>query len=595
MDVYKYITTQESSYQTMGVSIVDGYEWRMLDHIKLTTLYKNSKFESGADDGNRPFYNIIRAIVNVAYRSEGFDVKDILAYVNDSDYYYKSFLVRRFHEKWARENDMDTFIDELVESYVDFGGALIKNINETKPEVVPWQRIAFCDQTDIMTAPLCEKHQMSIDELLTYKGKWNDEAIEEAIAGADSQKGGTQNNGLESETPGKYIEVYELHGMLPESWLDRDGEDEGDDDKYVQQVQIVIIENKDDDSEEKKGITLFKGRENKDGIYKFLARDKIYGRALGWGGVEELFEAQIWTNYDKIQIKEMLDVATLMILQTNDKALANRNNIQNMEKGEIIVYKDNEPMTQVNIQPINMTAFEKSAVDWETQARTVGSANEAQLGVSPTSGTPFALQELVTATGQGIHAYRRGKIATFVNEIYRDWILPYLAKDMNKGDKWLDELDLEEMQFVAEAVSTKKANEKVVDMTIKYFDKEGKAPTNEEIGEFKQTTIENFMKGGNKKFIEIVAKELTKIPIDVFVNVAGKQKDLGKVASGLTNIFRQVFANPQVLQDAGMAKLFNEIVESAGFSPVNFQGISNPIPQEQLQAQPQLETNQEQI
>ena len=75
MNVYQYITTEESSYQTMGVPIVDGMEWKMFEHVKLSTLYKSSKFSTGVDDGERPFKNIIRPILNVAYRSEGFDKK----------------------------------------------------------------------------------------------------------------------------------------------------------------------------------------------------------------------------------------------------------------------------------------------------------------------------------------------------------------------------------------------------------------------------------------------------------------------------------------------------------------------------------------
>jgi len=133
MNVFEYITTEESAYQTTGVPIVDGYEWKMFEHIRLSTLYKNSKFSTGADDGNRPYKNIIRPILNVAYRSEGFDVKDIEAYVNDPDNYYKSFLVRKYHDKYAREYSLDTAIDESVETYVDYGGVLAKKVEGARP------------------------------------------------------------------------------------------------------------------------------------------------------------------------------------------------------------------------------------------------------------------------------------------------------------------------------------------------------------------------------------------------------------------------------------------------------------------------------
>jgi hypothetical protein len=570
-NIYDFIKTEESLFQTTGVPIVDGYEWKFFEHIRLSTLYKNSKFSTGADDGNRPYKNIIRPILNVAYRSEGFDVKDIEPFVNDKDNYYKSFLVRKFHDKWARDNDLDTFIDDLVESYVDFGGVICKNVNNKRPEVVPLQRLAFCDQTDILSGPICEKHQYSVDQLLEFKGKWNDDAIDEAITAARSEK--TQQAtiaGQKAETPGKYIEVYELHGMFPESWLNENGSD----DKYTRQMHIITYTKSAElGKDNKNGVTLYKGKE-KDGIYKVLLRDKIYGRALGFGGVEELFEAQVWTNYNEIQIKDMLDIASLMLVQTADKSFANSNKITDMVKGQIVSPKEGMPLTQVQITPINMQMFENKLAEWEQHARTTGSANDPQLGVEPASGTPMGLQQIVVNQGQGIHEYRRGKISTFVSEIYRDWILKYLVDEMNDGDEWMVDLDLEEMQFIAKQISTTAANRKAVDMVIKYFDEKGDAPTQEEIDAFKEVIKKNFMDTGSKHFLEIVKGELNKIPVDVFVNVAGKQKNLDKIITGLTNIFRTVLSAPQLLQDPGIAKLFNEIIEAGGFSPVNFQGFA---------------------
>jgi hypothetical protein len=271
----------------------------------------------------------------------------------------------------------------------------------------------------------------------------------------------------------------------------------------------------------------------------------------------------------------MLDLASQMIVQTADKSFANKNKITDLAKGQILIHGDNQPLTQVMIQPINIVAFDNAVAQWQEQARTTGSANDAQLGAPPASGTPFALQNLVTYTGQGIHEYRRGKIATFLGEIYRDWLLKYLVDEMNQGHQWLDELDLNEMQYVANAVATEESNKAAVDMIIKYLDGKGEIPTQEIVDTFKNVTMASWLKDSNKKFIEVVENEFKNIPIDVEVSIAGKQKDLGKMAQGLTNIFRQIFANPSVLQNKGMADLFNQIVEASGLEPVNFAGMES--------------------
>ena len=74
---------------------------------------------------------------------------------------------------------------------------------------------------------------------------------------------------------------------------------------------------------------------------------------------------------------------------------------------------------------------------WEAHAQQMGAANDAIMGETPASGTPFDLQELVTQEASSLHEYRKGKIATFVDEIYQDWIIPYIVREISKGIAWV--------------------------------------------------------------------------------------------------------------------------------------------------------------
>lgn len=568
-NIYDYVIGEETAYKTLPVSIVDGYEWNMYEHIRKSVMYKNSQLLSGKSDeslDDKPVKNIVRPILNVAYRSEGFDVKNIEPFVNDPDDFYKSMLVRKFHNRYARKYGLDTLIDDSVESFVDFGGVLIKRVKGKAPEIVPMQRIAFVDQTDILSGTICEKHMYSISQLQEMRGVWDNDKIDEAITMSKAEKTRVSQEQGKNKTPGKYLEVYEVHGMFPESWLNEDG----DPDSYSKQVHYITFYKTGDNN--KNGITLFAGVD-KGERFKLCLRDKIYNRALGFGGVEELFESQVWTNYGMIHLKKMLDAASLMILQTADTSLATKNVLTDMEKGEIIVHEDNKPVTQVAFQPVNIQAFQNAVAQWENHARVTGAANDAQLGENPTSGTPFKLQELVVTQGQGLHEYRKGKLAQFWGEVYRDWILPQLVEEMNEGHKWLDELSLDELQWVAEKVA-----DDVTETRVKKIILEGKMVTPQEVETFRELTKEMFKKGGSKKFMEIMEGEFKEIPIDVEVNIAGKQKDLALISDKLTNIFRQVISNPQVLQNPAIAKIFNELLEYSGLSPVDFVGLTKQSP-----------------
>lgn len=581
--VFDYIKHEENAYKTVHVPVADGYEFNMYEHVRMSTLFRDSKYTKGANDFSRPFRNIIRRIRNLALVAMDIDVKDIMPYVNDSKNYYKSFLLKKYYPQWARKYDIDTYIDDLIESYEDYGLALSKHVNKIAPEVVQLQSIAFCDQTDILSGPICLKHQYSPAHLKEFEGKWGskdvgaDVTIDELILLARNEKvdvSGTRN----TKTPGKFIEVYELDGMFTDAWLN-DEPASADDKKYSPQLHIVAFYQ--DEKGAKQGVHLFKGKGDPT-KYKALVRDKIFGRACGMGGVEELFHPQIWTNYDEIRIQGMLDAAAKVVHVTTDPTFANKNDLKNIENNEILTAKENTTITQLNTQPVNLVAFENASNRWEEHAKGIGSAYDAQLGQSPSSGTPFKLQDAVITQGEGLHEKRKGKIATHLGEIHRDWVLDDLVREMNNEQEFSEELDLDELQYVADSIVTCQTNDFIKE---KIFNGELVGP--EEIDSYKQQVRDSFMKGGSKKFFSLLKNELKGLPVDVEIVIAGKQKNLSKMADTMSNIFRQIFSNPQgfvqTMQIPGASSSFNELLEASGVAPWRFNEMNDQQKQALMQ------------
>src|SRR3990167_325995 len=416
--IYDYILQEQTAFQTLKSPVVEGWEFNFWDHIKNTVIYKYGQYLSGKSD-DKPNKNIILPILRLRYRTEGFDVKDIELFVDDRKNHWKSFFVRKFHEYWARKNEIDTFIDKGSETDIDYGGVLVKEIpNEIKHEVVPWQRVAFCDSTDILSGPICERHQYSPDQLMEMEKK---------------------------------------------GW------------KEIDRI-----------------ITLFKGRES-ESPYKFRT-DEIYNRGIGYGGVEELIEPQVWVNYGIIREKGLLDQVSKILYQTADVAFANKNKTSNLDNGEILIHEPNSPLTQINTYTPNMALFERSVTNWEAHARQTSAATESIMGETPSAGTPFKLQELITQTSLGLHDYRMGKNAVFIEGIYRDWIIPKIVKELNAGQEWLSELSADEMKWVLDRLVENETNNMVKELVLN-----GQIPTRELIEAHKIHAREQFLKGGNKK------------------------------------------------------------------------------------------------
>jgi hypothetical protein len=525
----------------------------MKDHLRRSFLYKNSQFEEENSDRNlRPNKNIILAILNVQYRTEGFDVKDIQLYIDNPDEYYKSFIVSKFHDRWALDNQIDTFIDEVVESYVDYGGTLVRKTDGFRPEVIDLRSLAFCDQTNILANPFCIKHSLSPSQLRDYD-KWGD-----AKYGATIDKEAL----ILLCKDEKRIDIYELHGTLPKEWL-LDSEVAAQETKRdIQQIQIVAYYQ--DQNRQERGVTLFKHREP---IlpFKFLSRDKIYGRALGRGGVEELFEAQIWTNWTEVKVTEMLEAASKMIPVTNDPTLIGKHptGLKNIDNLELIEVGEGRQLSILNTYPQNLTVFNNAMDRWEVHAQQLGSTGDVLLGEAPSSGTPFKLYEAQAMEAKSMHRYRQGQIAVFIDEIYREWILPDISKKLSNAQTLMVELSVDEMRSVADSLINSEVNKFIKKLIL-----EGKIVDKDLVDIFKQDIRQQIIKS-NTKFIELVENEINS-PIRVKTNIVGKQKNLAMLTDKLVNVLRQFISVPQLRQDPEMVKLLNTILESSGLSPIMF-------------------------
>lgn len=563
-EIFSYIVEQESAFKK-PVPIENGWYWGFESHVQRSFLYKHSQFEEDNDNrAERPFKNIVRPMLNLQYRSEGFDVKDIDIYVDNADTYYKSFLLRKYYQKWALKNEMDTFIDEVVESFVDYGGVLVRKTKSVRPEVVDLRTIAFCDQTEILSGPFAIKHFFSPRDLMDMKkAGWGEigatSTLESLIFKAEAAKKFRKDNEA-IKTPGKYVEIYEVHNV---SQMDIDPISED----TTQMMYICAFY--EDETGKKQGVILFSTPEP-ELPFKMLKRDPIKGRALGWGGVEELFEPQIWTNYAEIHIVGMLRQASKVVYLSTDPRFKNQN-IGTYDNGSILDIQPNADIRQLDTVPRNLTAFENYVIEQHEHAMEMSSASDISLGQQPNSGTPFKSVETQLVENKSLHLWRQGRIAVFIDEIHRDWIIPQLGREIVKGDKFLTELSSDELYEISQKLAISGANDRAKEAILS-----GKTITPEEYEALKTFVATENLRAGSKRFVEILKDEFSGEKLQVSTNIAGKQKNLALLTDKFVNVVRQIIATPNIRQDPELVKMLNNILETSGISPV---GFASPIPQ----------------
>ena len=342
---------------------------------------------------------------------------------------------------------------------------------------------------------------------------------------------------------------------MPGKWL-------GKEEDYLPQIQIIAFYKNDKD--QKTGVTLFRAKESKL-PFKFLPRDNIYGRALGFGGVEELFESQVWTNHSEIQIREMLELASKTFYKTTDSRFKTRNNLINSDNGQVFDLQEGKDISQIDTYPRNIQLFNNVLDRWEDHANRMGAAGDIFQGEQPTAGTPFASLQAQIIEGRSLHQWRQGKIAVFIEEIYREWVLPHISKEILKGQKFLSELSANELQEISNQIVQNLANKFVKERILN-----GQLVFPEEVETFKQNALDQFVSKGRNRFIEILKDEFKDEPLDIKANLVNKQKRLALFTDKLVSFVRQILARPDIKQDPDLVRMTNEILEYSGMSPISY-------------------------
>lgn len=586
--IYSYIKAEENNYETEEIQLGDNWYWNMRKHVQLIFHLKNGVFYTGENNWLRAFKNIMEPLLNLAYWTEDIEVKDVVFFIENKTGRVLSFLIKKYHDEvYVRENDLDTLFDEITESDLDYGGVLVQKTASGLPEVLPLNSIAFCDQVDALSGPTGFKYNFSPDGLrgMSQYG-WGQESngatvsIEELIQLASFEKDPPSVlSGTKNQVPGKNIEVYIVRGNLPEHYL----KDNNNMEDYYNQVQIVAFYvNKKGDKE---GVTLYRKKEV-EGSIKFHTSKKIYGRALGRGTGEQLLHPQIWTNFLTIHKTSLLEAASKVPLYTDDSTYQNKNKIQDMENLEITTIEENKRIYQVpTAAPANIQLYEASINEWFEHSQLTGAAFDPILGKEATSGTTFRGQERTVAQGRGLHDRRRGQRAKFIEELYRDWIIPDMVKRIKKGKEFISTLTTDELQWVSDQLAENYAFNKQKEALLK-----GVVPMQTET--LKQMFKDSFSKKGNQHLLKILGDEFKDIEIRMGINIAGKQKDLAVLSDKILSIFQFVFANPQGFQAAmqipALSKAFQDILEFSGLNQTDFLTLATP-PTQAIQAAAQAE------
>lgn len=569
LPIFEELNKIVGNYNNGYITLIDGLTFSQWQTLKKIEFYSNSRYITGDKDElgrDKPFYNIVNYRVNVAVRATDIDVKDIKVEADNPEFAEYGFIYNKEAYEWMKESNFSLFLNEFGQTRPRYGGVLVKKClekdngedEELEIQVVPWKNVVT-DLVDIANGTIIEKHYMLPNELAERDGVWDN--VREALKLASKNEKNLQRG--QAKTESNRIPVYEITGVFPETHDPEIG-DSGDENVF-KLMQFIVA------GEPGKQILLYK-EDLEEFPYKYLPWEKVPGRGLGRGVVEEGFEAQRWTNDAVMGETNAMTLAGKAIVITESDNLGD-NAITDNVNGSVIKVEQGKAGTThlLGLLPEGYQGFEGLKNSWDTQIQRSTNTFDAVTGETMPSGTPLGSVAIQAQQASSYFDYKREEAGIFLVEIFNDWILPFLAKRLNKAHILDSEFSPDELMKLDEGFATHLVNQEV---KTKILAGQIVSPAEYQAG--LQFVKQQLAQKGERRFLDIPKGFFTDFKPKVSVIITKELKDPDTEKASLQFISQMLGANPMAMQDPVQAKIIGRMAELGGIlSPADLQMAQN--------------------
>jgi hypothetical protein len=573
-DDYTSVTTKTSEY----------VEFSQFDNNNRIEAYLSSKHISGDVDAQgreKPFMNIVISAVNIWYRATKRRLTDIKIKADKEGNVTAAYMATVLIRNWANKTEFESFLTQWGMTLAAYGSAVTKWVDRGDKldyTVVKWGNF-MSDTIDFYNNVKVEKLQMTQAELMNHPG-YDKEVAEDLI---ESLRARTNLRHEQKDNRDEYIELYEVHGVLP---LWHITGKESDKDKFVQQMHVISTLDAEGDFKYEE-FSLAKGREDKDPyILTSLLPDPTGQRATGKGAVELLFDAQWMVNHAEKLIKDKLDISKT-IFQTTDGNFVGKNATTYIDNGDILTLEEGKQISQVNTTATDITALQNFGQAWNQLSQSITSTPEAMRGGDIKSGTAYRTQQLAVNESSSLFEEMGANKDSAIKEFFREFVIPFVKRKMDTTEEISAILDHQNIKkidskFVSNKVAAK-TNAKLISQILD----EGLMPTPEDqammVQEEEVGMKASLAELGNQRFFkpdEIDGKSwkesIKDFEWDVEIDTPTDQKDVNLAMETLSNVLATI-SDPikaQALQTPMGKFLFNKILTLTGtISPLELGDI----------------------
>jgi hypothetical protein len=581
-NIYAYVRKQEYLYRIGNTKVAKYVTHSLSETVQTIYAYLNSKHISGEQDSlgrDKPFFNIVIAARNIWFRATDVDRKNILIRETSSDHVISAFLATLKLQDWMRKERFGVFLNDWGLTLAGFGSAITKWVTKGDrliPTVVTWNKI-ICDTVDFEGNPKIEIFEFTPAQLKERK-EYDQDVVDALINSTMIRMNIT---GELVDVKPDFIKVYEVHGVFPDSYLTGDVADSN---SYSQQMHVVSY-NKSTKSGKFNNFSLYKGKEARD-PYRKDDLIKEDGRTLAIGSVEHLFQSQWMVNHSAKAIKDQLDAASKLILQTSDPAFVGQNALTSIETGQILQHKINEPLTVVPNGSHDTVALSNYMNQWKALGQEINGISEAMAGATPKAGTAWRLQQSILQESQLLFDLMKQNKLLALEDMLVDYVIPHIKNQLNDSKEVVATLEAHNIKKIDSMYVPQEAAKRFNNKVIEHIIKTGQQPPADMTfgNEMQQVQAEQNI-GGNTRYFkpsDIKSKTWKTIFEDLewHVEMISEESHDDNAILDTLNTALQTVLNPGYANNPQAQMIVGRILSQTGkFSPLEISApATSPLP-----------------
>lgn len=571
MNIYNYIRTERSRYNSESIPVPGLGDWNQADSINKHDAYWADTYVSDAWDdviGDYPFENIHKAPTLLEARATDFDTKHIeVDPVNGSRRAKVSAMIAsKVLGLHMDEIKLGKFFNETSYIRAKYGAAMaVKEGEDIKVE--KWQQL-ITDQADLMSAPRIKRMFMSPSEMFKMKGVWKN--VDLALRTADNFRSQTiENEGAEedAESTGELVEVFVIEGdmsvaMMESAKADLNEEmyEELPEDEYEFVYGRIICAGADWTSDEngkkmENGI-VFYAEVEKQPLQKVIVRNPMAGRGMGESVPESLFEPQKWWNFTKTEEIRMIAIAGKKLYVTDDPDILSNIFDEGVDHGTVLRVSQGKTLTELNQMPSGTPVYQAMRGEMKENVRELTSYFQANTGAEAKANVPFKAQYFQGVMGDSQFEQYREELGFFYKEIIEDWVLPDALKKYSTKEELFTTFTPQELQLIDEVIVESRLTEELVKSTLA-----GEVVSPEMVDEMRGQMQGQLRKEGSKRTIK---------DIQEFIQEAGDQVTVHTTDEARSKmvLFESYSSLLQVLdpQDPRFAAIVDKVMQGLGIT-----------------------------